>query len=236
MPIKLPLLLLLAATISACGGGGGGSSSPTPTPPPINQNNAPTLSSIGDISIVEGSAAVTTVSGTDSDGDTLAFTLTGADSSLFSVATSGELSFVEAPDFELPGDANGDNVYELTVRVSDPSNASDSESVVVTVIDALDGRVVDGPLRNADVELSATTLSGAQTVITDAEGYFNFGDVTAASGQRIIVSGGTDTFTGNTLANSLLIGVVDDDTQLAQVNALTTVLNDLASGAEKHKS
>ena len=47
MPIKLPLLLLLAATISACGGGGGGSSSPTPTPPPINQNNAPTLSSIG---------------------------------------------------------------------------------------------------------------------------------------------------------------------------------------------
>ena len=233
MPIKLPLLLLLAATISACGGGGGGSSSPTPTPPPINQNNAPTLSSIGDISIVEGSAAVTTVSGTDSDGDTLVFTLTGADSSLFSVATSGELSFVEAPDFELPGDANGDNVYELTVRVSDPSNASDSESIVVTVIDALDGRVVDGPLRNADVELSATTLSGAQTVITDAEGYFNFGDVTAASGQRIIVSGGTDTFTGNTLANSLLIGVVDDDTQLAQVNALTTVLNDLASGAEK---
>src|SRR5947207_1610851 len=34
-------------------------------------------------------------------------------------AATGALSFVTAPDFELPTDAGGNNIYDVTVQVSD---------------------------------------------------------------------------------------------------------------------
>ena len=217
------------AILSACGGGGGGSSAPSPTPPPVNQNVAPTLTALDDVEVIEGSASVVTVSASDADGDTLTFSLSGSDGSRFSVSTSGEVSFSQAPDFESPADGNSDNVYEITVSVSDPSNASDSKSFVVTVLDALDGRVVDGPIRDAQVELAATNLAVAQTVTTDDQGYFNFGETAAVTGQQVVVSGGTDTFTGTSLPDSVFVGAVGEgEGQLAQVNALTTVLVEAA--------
>ena len=48
------------------------------------------------------------------------------------------LSFKEAekPDFENPGDRNGDNVYEVTVVASDATGTDDvSRSVTVKVVD-----------------------------------------------------------------------------------------------------
>lgn len=224
MSLRWLPLVVLPAVISACGGGGGGSSSPTPTPPPSNQNTAPTLSVLIDVAVVEGEVVVVTVSASDSDGDTLTYALAGSDAALFTLDASNNVSFAQAPDFELPSDINADNAYELTVRVSDPSNASDSASFTVSVTDALDGRVVDGPIRDAQVELSATNAQSAQTVTTDADGYFNFGDVLTVTGQRITVSGGTDTFTDSALTDAVFIGSVGDSSQIAQVNAITTVL------------
>ncbi len=50
-------------------------------------------------------------------------------------STSGELAFLVPPDFDDPGDANADNVYELTVRVSDGEhNATLNPAVSVTGI------------------------------------------------------------------------------------------------------
>ena len=43
------------------------------------------------------------------------------------------LTFDAAPDFESPGDANGDNVYEVTVVASDPAGNSDELEVRVKV-------------------------------------------------------------------------------------------------------
>ena len=230
MSLRLLSLAVLPVLISACGGGGGGSSSPSPTPPPGNQNTAPTLSPLSDVAVVEGEVAVVAVSASDSDGDTLTYALTGSDAALFTLDASNNVSFAQAPDFERPSDANADNAYELTVRVNDPSNASDSASFTVSVTDALDGRVVDGPIRGAQVELSATNAQSAQIVTTDADGYFNFGDVLTVSGQRITVSGGTDTFTDSALTDTVFIGSVGDGSQIAQVNAITTVLAAASSG------
>jgi serralysin len=66
---------------------------------------------------------VMTVTATDADqpAQTLSFSITGgADAARFAIdAVSGALRFVSPPDFEQSSDANGDNVYEVVVSVSD---------------------------------------------------------------------------------------------------------------------
>ena len=106
-----PTLLLV---LTACGGG---SSSGTAEPQPTN--SAPSITSDGSVSVSENTTLVLDVSATDPDGDNLIFTLTGEDAGLFDITEDGQLSFASAPDFEAPNDNDGDNVYNLTVSVSD---------------------------------------------------------------------------------------------------------------------
>ena len=59
----------------------------------------------------------------------------GADAHLFAIdEATGALSLVEAPDFEAPLDADGDNVYEVEVSASDGETYA-AQSVSVTVAD-----------------------------------------------------------------------------------------------------
>lgn len=59
----------------------------------------------------------------------------GADAALFTInAASGVLSFTTAPDYELPGDADGNNSYEVEIAASDGID-SDSFVFVVNVQD-----------------------------------------------------------------------------------------------------
>ena len=51
-------------------------------------------------------------------------------------ATDGQLTFKAAPNFEAPGDADKDNVYEVTVSVADDTGNRGSKGVKVTVTDA----------------------------------------------------------------------------------------------------
>ena len=49
----------------------------------------------------------------DAEGSGLSYSLGGEDSSFFTLdASTGELAFVAAPDFEMPGDTGGDNIYK----------------------------------------------------------------------------------------------------------------------------
>ena len=75
---------------------------------------------------LEGTILVATVSATDPD-STINYSISGgSDDSLFSVdATSGELRFLQAPDFEQRLDSDNGNDYEVTVRASDGSFFSD---------------------------------------------------------------------------------------------------------------
>ena len=81
------------------------------------------ITSNGSLSIVENTTAVTTVTATDADLPAQAFTYSivgGADSALFSInASTGELAFITAPDFEIPVDAGDDNIFNVTVQASD---------------------------------------------------------------------------------------------------------------------
>jgi serralysin len=107
-----------------------------------NANEAPVITSNGggttaSISVNENTTAVTTVTATDVDaGATLTYSISGgADSGKFSIgSSSGILTFAVAPNFEVPTDADTDNVYVVTVQVSDGS-LTDTQTISVTVLD-----------------------------------------------------------------------------------------------------
>ena len=74
------------------------------------------------------------------DDGILTFSITGgADQNLFSIdASTGELNFNAAPDFEYPTDANNDNVYEVIVTATDSTSISTSQNLSVSVTDMID--------------------------------------------------------------------------------------------------
>jgi type III secretion system FlhB-like substrate exporter len=120
-------------------------------------DNAPVITSGATASVAENTTAVMTVTATDADqpAQTLSFSIAGgADAAKFAInASTGALSFLAAPDFETPTDAGGDNVYDVTVQVSDGQGSTDSQAIAVTVTSAND---------NAPVITSGATASVAE--------------------------------------------------------------------------
>ena len=110
-------------------------SSPGNNPPAITSNGAGNTAAV---SVAENTAAVTTVTATDPDvGQTLSYSINGgADASKFAInVTTGALAFLTAPNFEAPTDAGGNNVYDVTVQVSDGNGGSDTQAIAVSVTD-----------------------------------------------------------------------------------------------------
>ena len=109
-----------------------------------NENdNLPVFTSPGAFSVPENVTAVATLAASDADGDVVVYTLSGgADRARFAIgATSGDLTFVAAPDFEAPTDADTDNVYDVVVKAT-AGGQSVSQSITVTVININDNRPV----------------------------------------------------------------------------------------------
>ncbi|MCA9061894.1 MAG: DUF2341 domain-containing protein [Planctomycetaceae bacterium] len=102
-------------------------------------NVAPTITSSSAVSVVENTLAVTTVTATDPN-DTVSYQLTGgADQGVFSInSTSGQLTFTTAPDYEAPGDFDGDRVYEVQVAAIDSNGAVTNQLLLVTVTNTND--------------------------------------------------------------------------------------------------
>ena len=103
------------------------------------ESATPEFTSTSSASVAENTSAVfytATVSDADSSLEQLSFALSGADSYLFSIDSSGGLSFTASADYESPQDADGDNVYQLSITVTDGANAtSQAISVEVTNVD-----------------------------------------------------------------------------------------------------
>ena len=107
---------------------------------PGAENSPPAITSDGgdvsaSISVPENQTAVTNVQADDPDGDPLTYSIEGgADADAFRIEpSSGALSFTTIPDFETPADADGDNVYLVTVSVTDGRAASDTQELAVQV-------------------------------------------------------------------------------------------------------
>ena len=62
------------------------------------------------------------------------YSLSGDDADLFNIDSRGNVTFKASPNFEKPADRGGDNVYNITVTVSDGSSTA-SKDVAITVTD-----------------------------------------------------------------------------------------------------
>ena len=100
-------------------------------PPPPNRK--PVLSGPDSVWFAEnGTDTVATYPATDADG--LRWSLGGVDAAAFEMR-GDTLRFQAPPDYERPGDVDGNNVYEITVSAADGSLSSPPFSLTVSVTD-----------------------------------------------------------------------------------------------------
>ena len=174
------LLLVGLISISACGGGGGGGGD-SYSAPEAPSNNAPTITNTtGNYSVPENQTSAFTVTASDPDGDSLTFSISGTDSSLFTISSSGVVTFNAAPDYENPSDSGTNNVYDLSASVSDGSLSASKDFMVAVTNDTSDDittegydgtYVAAGPVQGATIciEVNAGTCTGAQFTTTSAQ-------------------------------------------------------------------
>lgn len=174
------LLLVGLISISACGGGGGGGGD-SYSAPEAPSNNAPTITNTtGNYSVPENQTSAFTVTASDPDGDSLTFSISGTDSSLFTISSSGVVTFNAAPDYENPSDSGTNNVYDLSASVSDGSLSASKDFMVSVINDTSDDittegydgtYVAAGPVQGATIciEVNAGTCTGAQFTTTSAQ-------------------------------------------------------------------
>ena len=100
-----------------------------------NVNEAPTITSSTTVSIAENQTSVMTVTSSDPDASpTATYSIVGGvDAALFAINSStGALTFVSAPNYERAIDTGLNNVYDVTVQVTD-GGLTTSSAVAVTV-------------------------------------------------------------------------------------------------------
>lgn len=214
--------------VLACGGSG--DESPAPEQPP-SVNQAPIFSSSSDLEVLEGSLIVGDILATDPDSQLLEFTIVGGnDREWFSLTTQGQLSFSEKPNFEQPRDSNADNSYAVEVSVTD-KQASTQQMFFVSVNNALEGIVIDGPVNEALLftdlnsnyshdpeEISSNTRIDGTFLVAEAD--------QESTNYSIVAIGGTDTQTGNALSNVVLMtNQTNDPTSFMAITPLTSLLS-----------
>ena len=107
---------------------------------------------------------------TDPEGSSIAWSVGGADGRFFTIDQRGEFSFSESspPDFEIPGDSGGDNIYNVTVQASDGTHTG-SVAVMVNVADVNEGPTVSGSETLSSTENRATEQVLASYTGSDPE-------------------------------------------------------------------
>ena len=177
-------------------------------------NSAPTFSSGTSFSVAENSTAVGTVSASDADSqDSITgYTLGGADIAKFSITNTGVLTFANAPNYEIPGDALSatpanaatNNEYIITVTATSGADAramTATQTLTITVTDVTeapgkpDAPTVTAPhAKPTELNVSWTAPTNTGPPITDYDVRYRKGN----SGTF------TDTdFTGTTTSTTL---------------------------------
>ena len=126
--------------------------------------------------------SVYTAQATDSDpGDTLTYSIAGIDADLFTIdPSSGELSFNSAPDYEQPADSGANNVYELSVAVTDSIGKQAQQSLEITVNNLNDNQP-QFALTSNSFSVAENTTAVTTVAASDADGDdFTFALVTTA--------------------------------------------------------
>ncbi len=127
-------------------------------------NEAPTITTTSTSATVlrqdeNRTARLYTYRATDPEGGTITWSVGGVDGRFFAIDERGQFAFSTPPDFEQPGDAGGNNVYEVEIRASDGLTTG-SLAVSVTVRAVNEGPEVTGPATFTIAENQSLTNAG----------------------------------------------------------------------------
>ena len=145
----------------------------------VNITDSDTLTIISDATatVPENTPAGTViidVNTNDTPDNTVVYTLSGPDALLFNInPATGEITFVNSPDFELPLDSDGDNVYQLTVTATGnfipPQIATQDLTITVTGVNEFGPVFVDASPTFTIPENSPAGTSVGTVTATDAD-------------------------------------------------------------------
>ena len=142
----------------------------------VSQNFAPFLPEPIVFGVPEGTILAADLQAIDAENDAVTYSIAGGpDGGLFTVdPVTGELRFNTAPDFEAPGDADGDNTYFVDITVAD-FLGSNTQRVQVDVTNDASDDLDDAPNITTPVPLVPFQpvrqfISAASTgVVTDVQ-------------------------------------------------------------------
>jgi hypothetical protein len=133
-------------------------------------NEVPVITSPTTANFAEnGTGTVYTVIATDVDAGTPLYSLSGTDASLFNIS-NGDITFKNAPNFELPSDSGANNVYDINVIASDGSlTATQAVAITVTNVNEVPSNLT---LSNSTIaeNQAINTVVGNFTTIDPDEG------------------------------------------------------------------
>ena len=122
--------------------------------------------------------------------ETVTWNKSGADTSKFTLNTStGELVFASAPNYEVPTDADGNNIYQVVITATDTAGNASSQTVNVTVSD-----IDEAPILN-----SSTPADNATTVALNSNIVLNFNKAVDAESGNIYIKKTSDNSTVQTI-------------------------------------
>jgi VCBS repeat-containing protein len=152
-------------------------------------NEAPAFTSSATPSVPENTTAVITVTTTDAEGDTIAYSISGGgDAALFSInGVTGALSFLSAPNFEAPTDAGANNVYDVIVTAGDGTN-NPTQSIAVTVTNVDEAPLFTSP---ATPSVPENTTAVVTVTATDPEGVAITYSITGGADMALFTINGT---------------------------------------------
>ena len=109
----------------------------------IDTRGAPVMTGAATASVQEGAAGTVYTASATQAGSTLTYALGGADAALFNINEStGAVTFLNAPDFEAPGDVGDNNVYNIDVTASNGVYTSLPKAVAITVSNVYEAPVM----------------------------------------------------------------------------------------------
>ena len=200
-------------------------------------NLSPEITTAAAISFAEGNTLVIDVEATDdndSEGSGLTYSFSGGlDIALFDIdASTGAISFLNAPDFDSPQDNGGDNIYNVQITVTDSGGLTAVQDITITVTEVTLNTppvIVD---QNFDVAEDAVTGTLVGTVSAADDGALIY-DITAGNDDAVF---DIDTDTGEivTLTNldfettpQYILTVAVDDGEFTETAEVTINVTDV---------
>ena len=213
--------LYLLFFLASCGGGSGVS---IVYLPPVFIND------YSEITSLEGSKDIVTIIAVDTNNRPVMHSIVGgSDEELFIMSSNGVLKFLTQPNYEAPLDLDANNIYHISIEAAAGNNIT-SLDVSISVKDAFEGRVVDGPLVGAlifiDTNDNFILDSNEKSTTSDSEGFFYINKESlacdAACNQNVIAQAGFDSQSNRT--SKLFLVAPLDINKIINVSPLSTLI------------